>query len=139
MVSFLVAFFGYIQYIVGLATGYSINVELRGNGTDSVTFQDIPYGVTYTITEPEKEGQQTFIELDQQTDPKYINDATAYTRDDDITGKIEKVTDSKTVKNTKEFTPPETGIALETLPYVLILALALMSAAVLVIRKREEY
>ena len=48
------------------------------------------------------------------------------------------VADTVTITNTKDIIP-DTGITLETLPYVLMMALAMMGLVALKLRKREEY
>ena len=48
------------------------------------------------------------------------------------------VADTITITNTKDIIP-DTGITLETLPYVLLMALAMMGLVALKLRKREEY
>ena len=68
----------------------------------------------------------------------YVEYGTAKATAGPAEGEITKDGATVAVKNTKEITVP-TGISLEKLPYVLILAVAVMGAAVLVIRKREEY
>ncbi len=123
-------------------TAPEVTLTLAGNGIDKVTFQNIPYGVSYTISEAAIEGQQEFIENTPAAQTAAVNEAYKYAQDYN-TDKTEIKADNKapkeTVKNIKNYQEPETGITLETLPYVLIMAIAVMGVAVLTLRKREEY
>jgi hypothetical protein len=113
-------------------TSKTIKFKLKGG--DTFTIGKIPMGVTYTI----KENGITNITAEQQIEK--ANDLNAYT----ITGQVEtakaigKAKASEEITNTKGITVP-TGIALDTLPYVLILAVAVIGLAKLGLRKREEY
>lgn len=114
-------------------------ITFTAKGGQSITIKNIPTGVKYTI---EEDGEITkhLENNDATTQMNNANDATAYY----VEGEVETAKEigtskaSEIIKNTKEITVP-TGISMETLPYVLILAVAVMGAAVLVIRKREEY
>ena len=85
---------------------------------DSVMFENIPSGVSYVVTET--------------ADKDYVTTKT---------GDSDTITDSDKVAaftNNRELTP-DTGITLETLPYVLLMVLAAMGLVVLKLRKREDY
>lgn len=89
--------------------------------TDTITLYNIPDGVEYTITETSEadHGYETTGEVKEK---KAIAAGTATT---------EKITNKKDV-------PIDTGVTVDTLPYIMILAVA-MIGALLVLRKREEY
>lgn len=94
-------------------------IELRHDET--VTFTNIPYGVTYTVVEDDytAEGYQ----------------AAAYSFDD--TNKtIDSAQDTVTITNEKNGMI-DTGIYMDSLPYVLALALIFGFGAVLFIRRRR--
>lgn len=88
--------------------------------TDTITLYNIPDGVKYKVEEKHEDGYDVKDE---------VKDATAITA-----GTSTKVT----VVNDKDVTV-DTGITLETLPYVLMMALAMMGLVALKLRKREEY
>lgn len=117
------------------AKSYTFTFSARGG--DSVTIGNIPTGVEYTVVETD-----STTHLDDNTATTQMNNAndpTAYY----VEGEVDTATaiadaDSPvTITNTKEITIP-TGIALDTVPYILILAVAMLGV-VLAVRKREEY
>lgn len=119
----------------------TVTITVKDGG--SVTISDIPAGVKYTVKET-KAGDDAIVMLDDSKDDP--NNTAAYyvtydgtmATDAGATGDIATSAAKVEIVNAKEMDIP-TGITLETLPYVLILAVAVMGAAVLVIRKREEY
>ncbi len=86
---------------------------------DSVTFANIPKNVSYVVAETQD------AEYDEPT------------KEGD-TGTITDQAETASFTNNRELTP-DTGITLETLPYVLLMALAVMGFVALRLRKREEY
>jgi len=114
-------------------------ITFTAKGGQSITIKNIPTGVKYTI---EEDGEITrhLENNDATTQMNNANNATAYYVEGEVKTPtaIGDTAAFETIKNTKEITVP-TGISMETLPYVLILAVAVMGAAVLVIRKWEEY
>lgn len=109
-----------------------ITIKLKG-GQD-FTISNIPTGVTYKV----EETGITNITAEEQMEN--ANDPDAYTISyEGDTGTIsDKAAAAAKVTNTKGITVP-TGIALDTVPYVLMLALALFGLVKLIARKREEY
>lgn len=101
----------------------SVTITLKHG--ESVTFTNIPVGVTWEVAE-----------ADYTTDDKGAYDEADYsTQSADIAkGEVGKCT----VTNNKD-TEIDTGVALETLPYVMILAVSMIGVVVLALRKREEY
>ena len=87
----------------------------------SVTFSNIPKGVTYTVTEDEanKDGYTTTIVGNDGSISGHENDTAA-------------VTNTKNVDI-------DTGVTLDSTVYMLIMALALAGIVVLKIRRREDY
>lgn len=118
-------------------TGVKVTLTLKGD--EYVTFENIPYGVNYTVVET---SETTHLkDNDDTTQKNNANDPTAYyvtgEVKDDAPGSITKATDTVTIKNEKRTDIP-TGIALDTVPYILIMVIALAGVA-LASRKREEY
>ncbi len=88
---------------------------------EEITFTNVPTDVSYTIAE---------------TEANQDGYTTTYTN---ASGDIPAAdTNAEQIENNKEITP-DTGITLETLPYVLLMALAAMGFVALKLRKREEY
>ena len=101
-------------------------LDFSGDGVDTYTFNlkhdetasftNIPYGVTYTVTETATEGYDTTKTGDS--------------------GTIEAATQTAAFTNTKGGTI-DTGISTDSLPYFLIAAGVVAGAAVLVTRRRR--
>lgn len=89
---------------------------------ETFTIANLPYGVTYTVVE------------DNYQDEGYTT-TTKYS--DDTNKKIDTATDTVTITNNKSATV-DTGIALDSLPYVLLLAVSVMGIAAFVMKKRAE-
>lgn len=99
-------------------TGLVYTVSLGHN--DTVTFSNIPAGVTYTVAESEVQGYTAKYE--------YSNSGKA------ITGGTQ---DTVTVTNTNNKTI-NTGVILESAPYILLLALAAAGMFLLLTKKRSR-
>lgn len=99
--------------------------EVKINLADSntVTFMNIPYDVTYTV-----------VEKDYKTTDGY--DAADYNFSD-IDKKIDSANDTVTITNNKGGTV-DTGVILDNAPYILMLAVVAGGAMTLVIKKRRE-
>lgn len=89
---------------------------------ETVTFTNIPYGVTYTVEE------------NNYTADGY--DAASY-KFDDSNKKIDSASENVTITNNKGGTP-DTGITLDTLPFVLILAVCAGAVVLFVIKRRNS-
>lgn len=89
---------------------------------DTIKFENLPEGVTYTVAETDS----TIAADDYESEIDTASGA--------ISSGAEK---TAKVTNTKDITV-DTGIALETVPYVMILAVAMMGAAMMIIRRRKE-
>ena len=103
-------------------SGNTASASITLKHDETVTFENIPYGVTYTVVE------------DNYQDEGYTT-TTNYS--DDTNKKIDTATDTVTITNNKSATV-DTGIALDSLPYVLLLAVSVMGIAAFVMKKRAE-
>ena len=86
---------------------------------ESIDISNIPVGTTYTVVETES-GENGY------TTEGEVTTATALSEDTEVD-----------VKNTKN-TTPDTGISLDSLPYILIVAVVLSAAVVMFINKRRS-
>ncbi len=100
----------------------SKEVEITLKHNETVTFTNIPYGVTYTVVE------------NNYTADGY--DAASYSFDDS-NKKIDSASENVTITNNKGGTP-DTGITLDTLPFVLILAVCAGAVVLFVIKRRNS-
>ena len=109
-----------------------VKVNLKHN--EFVEVLNIPEGVTYTVVEDE---DITHLDAPHGDD----EDADAYMVEGEEEEDTEITVGERTeyeITNTKAIVP-DTGISLESLPYVLMMALAVFGFVVLKLRKREEY
>ena len=100
---------------------YSTTFTLKHN--ENIRFDNLPAGVTYTVVE------------DDYSSENYTTTPNTRTYSGTVAKQGEP---SHTFTNTNTATV-DTGITLETLPYVLMMALAMMGLVALKLRKREEY
>lgn len=98
-------------------------VKINLADSDTVTFMNIPYDVTYTV-----------VEKDYKTTDGY--DAADYNFSD-IDKIIDSANDTVTITNNKGGTV-DTGVILDNAPYILMLAVVAGAAMTLVIKKRRE-
>ena len=84
---------------------------------DTITIANLPYGVKYTVTETAAEGYTTEKTGD--------------------TGKINAADQTAAFTNTKTGSI-DTGVVLNNMPYILVLAVLAAGVAVFIIRKRRE-
>ena len=94
------------------------SVQIALHHEETVTFTNIPYGVTYNVEED-----------------SYKNDGYDTTYSDNKTGTIGKAADTVTITNTKG-TDVDTGIVLDSLPYILLIAVALVGVVAFTAKKR---
>ena len=92
---------------------------------ETITISNLPYGVTYTV-----------VEDDYTSQAKGGYDAASYNFSDS-NKKIDSASDTVGITNNKG-TVVDTGIALDSLPYVLLLAVACVGMAVVLTKKRRE-
>lgn len=103
-------------------SGNTASASITLKHDETVTFENIPYGVTYTVVE------------DNYQDEGYTT-TTNYS--DDTNKKIDGASDTVTITNNKGAIV-DTGITLDSLPYVLLLAVSLVGMAAFVMKKRAE-
>lgn len=103
----------------------SKEVEITLKHNETVTFNNIPYGVTYAVVEND---------YTAEADGKY--DPASY--DSNREGTISADSISTTITNNKGANV-DTGIFMDSLPYVMLLAVALVGLAVFFAKKRNAY
>ncbi|EET61980.1 pilin isopeptide linkage domain protein [Marvinbryantia formatexigens DSM 14469] len=101
-------------------TSGTATAEINLKHDETVTFTNIPYGVTYTVKE------------DDYTSDGY---KTTYAFGDN-NKKIDSASDSVDITNNKNNDKIDTGINLDSMPYIMILALVAVCAVVMFVRKR---
>lgn len=114
-----------------LAEGvYTAEVTVQLDHGNNVTFSNIPAGVTYTVTEQAKHGE---------ADTNGSNPAAGYTVSyENQTGTIAaEGTAQAKVTNTKG-TTVNTGVVLDSLPYILLIAVAVVAVVLFTARKRRN-
>ncbi len=134
--------------------------SITGNGWDSATkfyvkaahgqslkFTNIPAGVTYTVKEvkcfvgTELKAINPLDSADVSDSPEDANDVTAYYVENEVDTTPGTITAkgnaTVTIKNSKEIHVP-TGITLDFVPYVMIMALAGIALVALKARKKEN-
>lgn len=108
-------------------TETGVDVVLKHNGV--VKFENLLYGTTYTVSEDNKSGYTSspaFTEKDKN------NTSVESTTE----GTIDQTTEKYVFTNTNDGEIP-TGVSLDTLPYVLVLALAGAGLVLMIARKRR--
>ena len=112
---------------------YTFDVTVKGG--QYIQINNIPDGVKYTVVENGIENITAAQQLEKANEPD------SYTIEGQVSSATalaaETTAKDVTITNTKEISIPE-GIALDTVPYVLIMVLALIGLAVAA-RKREQY
>lgn len=100
-------------------------VTIALNHNETVTFTNIPYGVTYIVTEEDYASEG------------YEKEDIVYS--DEANKKIDADTpnDTVTITNTKN-SAVDTGIVLDSLPYVLLIAVAVVGVVIFTSRKRTH-
>lgn len=105
-------------------------VEIAVADGDTVTFTNIPYGVTYTVVEDDytktAEGAKDYDEA------KY-----EYSDTNPIKA-IDSANDTVIITNNKSDSDIDTGVILDNAPYILMLTVVAAGAMTLVIKKRRE-
>lgn len=91
---------------------------------DTITIKNLPYDVTYAV-----------VEQDYTSEEKGGYQAATYTWSDEDGKKIDSANDTVKITNHKS-TTVDTGISMDSMPYILLLAVAAMGLAVLFTRKR---
>ncbi len=115
----------------------TVKVNLKHN--DYVEIANLPVGVTYTVVE-----DNTITHNNAATDNPtnvnaYLVEGETKVEEGESAPAISAATlSTETITNTKEI-EVDTGITLESVPYVLMMTLALVGFATLGLRKREDY
>lgn len=109
---------GETETIAPVWDGNTASVQIALHHEETVTFTNIPYGVTYNVEED-----------------SYKNDGYDTTYSDNKTGTIGKAADTVTITNTKG-TTVDTGVVLDSLPYVLLIAVAVVGVVAFTAKKR---
>lgn len=118
------------------AEKYTASVALHLKHDDTVTFENIPAGVSYTVTESdyttgEKNGENGYDAASYK-----LNDGGASTTA--VTGDISAgETDAVEITNNKGV-KVETGITLDSVPFILILAVCAGAVVLFVVKKRRS-
>jgi len=113
-------------------TTKTLKLTLKDGQT--VKFDNLPAGVTYTITE-----DNAIEHIEGTPTAEQLADPNAYVVSGEVTTATALTADiTKTVTNTKNI-DIDTGVALDFVPYVLIMALALAGFVALKVRRREDY
>ena len=123
---------GNTQTVTGNGWTGEKEITIKLMDSETATFANIPAGVTYTVEEDSS--------IHGGVDPNGSDGSKGYVISyEEKTNTIGKgETKAAIVKNNKDI-PVDTGISMETVPYIMILVLALAGAVMLFIRKREEY
>ena len=98
-----------------------VTIALKHNET--VTFTNIPYDVTYEV-----------VEADYTSEANGKYDAAKYDFTD-TAKKIDSATDTVTITNNKG-TTVDTGVVLDSLPYILLIAVAVVGVVAFTAKKR---
>lgn len=104
-----------------VTVGEAVTFKIRHDET--ITLKNIPYGVTYTVTEAD------------YTDAGYDDPAYNYVDENGTAKEIDSAKETMTITNNKDANV-ETGIDLDSLPYILILSVAFVGIAVFLFRRR---
>ena len=105
------------------------SVEITVKHDEIITFNNIPYGVTYIVKEDDytktAEGAKDY-------------DEAKYTYSDEEGKMIDSAKDTVKITNNKGDGEIDTGVILDNAPYILMLAVVAGGAMMLVIKKRRE-
>ena len=125
-----------------ITTGWTGNKSVTLNlvGGAPAVFTNIPEGVTYTVVENSRY-QVNKDKPSEENDPEKGYTVTYANSDNDTTetgvGSIEAGdADTVTITNKKE-AGIETGVILDSLPYILVMGIVLAGAAIMMIRRRK--
>lgn len=115
---------------------YTATASIKVKHGETVSFTNIPAGVTYLVEEDEKHtlGQSDTMDPNSPADEDYKVEYTNNSGTITVAGADPQLV---TVTNTKQ-TAVETGVVLDSMPYVLILTATLVGMAALLGKKRYE-
>ena len=105
-----------------IAVGTPAAFKVKAN--DTIKIENLPYGVTYTVEEADYTGENGGYEPAQYT----FNDENKT---------IDSEADTVTITNAKAAGEIDTGINMDSMPYILIFAGVVVIAAVMIVRRRR--
>lgn len=101
----------------------------NGKSTPAIT---VPVGAIFTLTEATDGKYSTVFKYgDTQLSSKTVNNGVQ------VSFTVEKDKNNVTVTNTRN-TTPDTGVSLDSLPYIIVLAAVAVAAVVIILRKRRN-
>lgn len=106
--------------------------ELADKATHVIS--DVPIDGTLTLTEKNANGYTVEATYDVSTNP---NPNSVAVNDFTVNITVEEGKDKVTVTNTRN-TTPDTGVSLDSLPYIIVLAAVAVAAVVIILRKRRN-
>lgn len=113
-------------------TSKTLKLSLKDG--QKVKFDNLPEGVTYTVVE-----DSTIVHIEGTPTETQLTDPNAYVVADEVKTATALTADATvTITNTKNI-EVDTGIALDSAVYMLIMALALAGFVALKVRRREDY
>ena len=108
----------------------SVTKKIAVSHGDTVTFTNIPYGVTYTVVEDDYKTSDGYDEAKYEAEDIDAEKGTL--------AKIDTANETVTITNNKGDDTIDTGVILDNAPYMLMLAVVAGAAMTLVIKKRRE-
>jgi hypothetical protein len=115
------------QTITGDGWTGSKNVDIKLKDGETVTFSNIPEGVTYEVVEDENHTKKADVNSEEGYTATYEKDTGSIVKDE---------TQAAIVTNEKK-TDINTGISLDSLPYILIGVAVLAALVVMILRRRR--
>lgn len=107
-------------------------VEIWLKANETITFANIPDGVTYTVVEDAAH----ILQAGETFDPNSAGDKQYTATYTNASGEIEtKETDAAVVNNEKK-TDVDTGILLDNAPYMMIMAMVVLAGAAMMMKRR---
>lgn len=109
----------------------TVTVSLAHNDTDGATFTNIPAGIDYIVNEQAKHAAPDANGSD-------ASKGYEVSYDDDQSGKIAADGEHATIVNNDKGASVDTGIVLDSMPYILLMAIAVAGIALLLTKKRSH-
>lgn len=115
--------------------GETKTVAITLSHDNTVTFQNIPYGVTYTVIENDytRDGYDIAKYVYNGITDKMLRPATETPIQDEVMGRGEVEVE---IINNKGVTV-DTGVVLDNAPYIVLLAVAVIGLVVVIVKKRQ--
>lgn len=113
------------------ATEYTATVPFKLSNDGNCTISNIPYGVTYTVSENGETNGKLTVGSDENAvkyDVEYSNN----------NGTVEGATATVTVTNTAGNALIDTGVILDNAPYIALLAIVAIGGVALMLNKRRR-